>query len=99
MQGPSLPQPGRRDRTLMNKIWLAFIAFAAYGSLWPFDFVWQTPDLAMLDALTRTLDRRPIPRDMVGNVLLFVPIGALGMLSAPPGEATWRRCLWVFLVC
>lgn len=65
----------------MKPLWLAFIAVATFGSLYPFDFDLSGPPggalRALLDSAADPLSRG----DVVGNFVLFLPIGLTGMLA------------------
>lgn len=75
--GSELKQPRRP----MPSLWLAFIAVATFGSLYPFDFDIAGPEGGTLDALMDSACA-PLSRgDVVGNFVLFLPIGLTGMLA------------------
>jgi VanZ family protein len=57
---------------------LACLAFAAYGSLLPFDFEWTSFDIAWRHFRALILYSRPMRvsrSDLLANALLFVPVG------------------------
>ena len=64
----------------MNRLWIAFVFLATYVSIYPFDFDFRALDPGTLRAFLdsgRSLSSRG---DILGNVVLFVPFGVLGML-------------------
>ena len=60
---------------------LAVVALVVYGSLFPFHYQAHEPAWVDLWQLLRPGDARHSRSDLIGNVLLFVPYGAL--LAAP----------------
>lgn len=63
----------------MKSLWLLFVVVAGIGSLYPFDFDAARP--LSLESLL-TLDGRVSSRgDVLGNLLLFLPIGWTGALA------------------
>lgn len=54
----------------------------AYGSFYPFDFVWHSLSLDELRAFFVGVDRRTTLGDILGNVLLFLPYGFVAVFAA-----------------
>lgn len=80
---------------VMNKICLAFVSFAIYGSLWPFNIT--SPDPALFAKFHLTFSDVYGRRDFLANTLLFLPIALFGVLGAPSRSQLWRRgCLIAF---
>ncbi len=90
----------------LRTLWLLYAAFILYGGTIPFHFAGDAG--LFLDRLHRlrlnpllspeTGRRLSIP-DVVQNVLLFVPFGALGVAAAgAAGRWTWRRIFWVSML-
>ena len=86
-------------------LWLLYAAFILYGGTIPFHF---SGDAGLfLDRLHRlrlnplfspeTGRRLSIP-DVVQNILLFVPFGALGVAAGAAGRWAWRRVGWVSIL-
>ena len=66
-----------------NRLLLFFVGLIVYGSLFPFDFTWTTPEADVLAPLYHIDADTPRWGDIISNVLLFIPYGFLGMaLSA-----------------
>lgn len=82
----------------MNKLWLGFAAIAAYGSIYPFDFQFQALDPATWQAFVDTCCRETSRGDILGNVVLFLPFGYLGILAAGPERGLIRQFLFVCLI-
>ena len=94
-------QPASR-RTL----WLLYTAFILYAGTIPFHF---DGDAARVTARWHRLLQHPLVSsetgrrlsipDVVQNVLLFLPFGALGVAAAgAAGRWTWRRVGWVAMI-
>jgi glycopeptide antibiotics resistance protein len=91
--------------TVRRTLWLLFAAFIVYGATIPFHFAGG--GRAVLDKLHRlplnplvspdTGGRLSIP-DVVQNVLLFVPFGALGFLAGTRTPRKPRRIVLVTLL-
>lgn len=82
----------------MNKLWLGFAAIAAYGSIYPFDFQFQTLDPAAWQAFVDTCCRETSRGDILGNVVLFLPFGYLGTLAAGSNRGVIRQFIMVCVV-
>jgi VanZ family protein len=84
----------RRDaapdqRTIALWIALALAALIAWGSFFPFEFIW--PDAAMLrHRLLRALSQHATRSDLVANFLLYIPFGAMCVLTSADASP-WRR--------
>ena len=82
----------------MNKLWLGFAAIAAYGSIYPFDFQFHQIDPAAWQAFIDTCCVETSRGDILGNVVLFLPFGYLGILAAAPETKPSRQFLFVCVV-
>lgn len=82
----------------MNKLWLGFAAIAAYGSIYPFDFQFHQLDPAAWQAFIDTCCVETSRGDILGNVVLFLPFGYLGILAAAPETRPIRQFLFVCVV-
>jgi VanZ family protein len=80
------------DARLTRRLLAAAVLLVAYGSLWPFEFA-AAPSAGWRHVVA---DRRlwTSVGDVVGNVLLFVPMGALSVLVLDPARPrwSWRLC-------
>ncbi len=75
---------------LLRLLVLVFAGIVTYGSLYPFDF--RPLQGGELRALSDSLLRLSTRGDILGNVVLFVPLGLLARLAWP------RQRLWVLLL-
>ena len=82
----------------MNKLWLGFAAIAAYGSIYPFDFQFHQIDPAAWQAFLDTCCEETSRGDILGNVVLFMPFGYLGVLAASPETRIVRQFLFVCVI-
>jgi hypothetical protein len=82
----------------MKKLWIAFIVLAALGSIYPFDFEATRLDAEALGAFMQSWRMIPSRGDILGNVLLFVPIGFAGMIALHSGNSARRSLAFVCLV-
>ncbi|WP_282604442.1 VanZ family protein [Pelagibius sp. Alg239-R121] len=82
----------------MNRLWLGFAAIAAYGSIYPFDFQFQPLDPSAMQAFIDTCCRETSRGDILGNVVLFLPFGYLGILAAGAEARLVRQFLFVCVV-
>ncbi|WP_340118812.1 VanZ family protein [Pelagibius sp. 7325] len=73
------------------------IALIFYGSLYPFDFDFS--NLYYFDASELLGGDRVVTRrgDVLGNIGLFVPFGAVGMLALGPARSTAARVVLLIL--
>jgi VanZ family protein len=91
--------------SLRSALWALFSLFIVYGATIPFQFSGTLPiAAAKLRALplnpflsAATGQRVSIP-DTVQNILLFLPFGVLGVLSAPARARRWRRVVMVTIL-
>ncbi|MEE9222502.1 MAG: VanZ family protein [Nitrosomonadaceae bacterium] len=65
----------------MTAIWIIITIIIAYGSLFPFDFQAYDLNWATFDLFLRSWQARSSWGDLLGNIILFVPFGIVGMLS------------------
>jgi VanZ family protein len=79
----------------MRQLWVAFIVIASLGSIYPFNFGAAEIDAAKLLAFLESCCKRPGLGDIIGNFLLFVPIGFTGMFAARPGLSERQRLIFV----
>ena len=86
-------------------LWVLFALFIVYGATIPFRF---TGDPALIQAhvhrvrlnplISPATGRRVSIPDVVQNLLLFLPFGALGMLAVPASRRSPGRVAWVTLL-
>jgi VanZ family protein len=84
----------RRDvaldqRTIALWIAVAIAALIAWGSLFPFEFAWPGAQL-LRERLIRALSQHASRSDLVANFLLYIPLGAMCVLTSR-GPAQWMR--------
>ena len=74
------------------------VLLVAYGSLYPFNF--DLSQLSLLDAGALSSKRGWMARggDVLGNIALFVPFGASGMLAQSPGRSAMARFVLLCLI-
>jgi VanZ family protein len=92
---PTTPEPSSVDirRALRWLLWL-WAAFATHGSLYPWEFAWPASLPAAWAHMMHQDTWWTATGDVVGNVLLFAPIGALGWnLWREPRRGRWQRAL------
>jgi len=82
----------------MKKIWIAVVVVATFGSIYPFDFQALGLDAATLGEFLRSCCTMPSRGDVLGNVILFVPVGFIGVLATRPENSIRRRFLSVCIV-
>ena len=70
----NVPEPPRAGTAVLLALLCVLIT---YGSIYPFDYVAHRPTLADVAHLLHDWPRRLSASDVVGNVLLFVPLGLL----------------------
>ncbi len=75
----------------MRGLWIASAVLIVYVSIFPFDFHYRAIDGPTLRTLAHSLVVPTSRGDILGNFVLFVPFGVLGMLAARPGAAVLRR--------
>ncbi len=72
----------------MRLLWLLVTLLICYGSLFPFNFVWQWPEDFSWLAWLLDLEKRTTRSDELANFLLFIPFGFFGVLSV---QERYRR--------
>lgn len=82
----------------MRRLWIAFLVLATLGSVYPFDFQLSGLDGDTLAAFVRSCCRMPGRGDLLGNVMLFLPVGFVGVLAIGREYALARRVLIVCVV-
>jgi len=82
----------------MKKLWIAFIVLATLGSIYPFDFQAAELNLVTIGEFLRTCCRMSSRGDILGNTILFVPIGFTGTLVTRSESSASRRFLFVCFV-
>jgi len=82
----------------MRKLWIAFVLLATYVSIYPFNFQFRPINAETLRAFLESWHNMTSRGDILGNVVLFVPFGILGMLAAKPGTQNLRRLVFVCLL-
>lgn len=80
----------------MKALWITFIVLASLGSIYPFNFSATEIDAAKLLTFVQSCCRRPGLGDIIGNLLLFVPVGFTGMFAVRPDYPERRRIAIVF---
>jgi VanZ family protein len=94
---PSVEPEDSRAR-LASYVWIFWVLFVLYGATAPFRFV---GDRAFVTARLAHVQLSPLSRgsldDLTANMLLFVPFGALGVLSLGARPTTRRIVLVVLL--
>jgi len=78
---------------VMRALWIAFLAVATFGSLYPFNFDLAGPPGGLLQALREAASAKTSRGDVAGNFVLFLPIGLFGMLAMERRRAPWVRFL------
>lgn len=67
----------------MKRIFWVVVALITYGSLYPLDFMFHNPHHLTLHAFLMTLFRYSGNGDTLGNLVLFIPMTAIGRLAWP----------------
>ena len=80
----------------MTRIWIGFAVVISYGSIYPLDFHPRYLDANTIQAFLESCCQEFNRGDILGNVVLFLPYGFLGMVSAKEGAARSRQ---IWLVC
>ncbi|MGB8327668.1 MAG: VanZ family protein [Steroidobacteraceae bacterium] len=90
-----------REKQLRTARWLLFatIGLIAYGSFYPFHFELQR----LVDARLSVLFYLPQMRrlnysDIVGNLLLYIPLGFTAVHALPDRYGRWRRAVLALLL-
>ena len=82
----------------MKKLWIAVVVVATFGSIYPFDFHASELDVGTLGEFLRSCCTMPSRGDVLGNVILFIPVGFIGVLATRPENSIRRRFLSVCIV-
>ena len=75
----------------MNKLWLGFAAVIVYGSIYPFNFEAKELDAETVLTFILSCCYSASRGDILGNVVLFLPFGFLGIVSARDGASLLTR--------
>jgi VanZ family protein len=90
--------PAQRPAAALRTLLLVCIVLITHGSLYPWSFV---APASFADAFAALMAQRRWTShfgDVVGNVALFVPLGALWVAARPPGRGVRWRDLLTLLV-
>ena len=82
-------------------MWLSFCAavlFVIYGSLYPFGFDAGSFDSHSIPEFLESWRHFGGRGDILGNILLSLPLGVFGMLAAPHGRAALPHLILVAFV-
>lgn len=90
--------PGAREAGRFRGLFLAYAAFAIYGSLYPFNFVGSPVSEYELARFFLTWRISSSPGDILGNIGLFLPFGCLGQLALAPYRSQFSRFILVSLL-
>lgn len=82
----------------MKKLWIAFIVLATLGSIYPFNFQPVELDALRISTFLQTCCRMLGRGDILGNVLLFVPVGFTGILARRPNISIISHLIFVCVV-
>ena len=82
----------------MKKLWVSFIVLATLGSIYPFNFQASELNVVTIGAFLQSCCKMASRGDILGNIILFIPIGFTGMLVTRPESSASRRFLFVCLV-
>ncbi|MGO9239849.1 MAG: VanZ family protein [Bryobacteraceae bacterium] len=80
----------------MRRIFYLTCALVAYGSLYPFHFVLRDSPAGALQAFSASLDfvvDRGFLRDVLVNLLVYIPVGFFFVLDERPERPAWLRTL------
>lgn len=80
----------------MRVLWVTFVVLATLGSIYPFNFSMVNADIAAWSVFLQSCCQRLGVGDIVGNIILFVPIGFTGMLGLFPRKSAAQRFALVF---
>jgi VanZ family protein len=72
-------------------LWWGIAVVITYGSVYPFDFQAQQLDAQTLQVFLDSCCNRPGRGDVLGNIVLFVPFGFLGVVAAGERSSLSRR--------
>lgn len=79
----------------MRSLWIAFLVIASLGSIYPFNFSSAGVDWTSVSAFLQSCCKRLGRGDILGNVLLFLPIGFTGMFASARQRGYAGRFLFV----
>jgi VanZ family protein len=80
----------------MRRIFYLVCALVAYGSLYPFHFVLRDSPAGVIQAFSDSLNfvvDRGFLRDVLVNLLVYIPVGFFFVLDEPPERPAWLRGL------
>ena len=80
----------------MRALWITFVVLATLGSIYPFNFSITHADAAAFSVFLQSCCQRLSGGDIVGNVVLFVPVGFTGMLGLFSERPAAQRFVLVF---
>ncbi len=75
----------------VTTLWLSFAVVIVYGSLYPFHFQSRPLDNLTLENFLGSCCQMSGRGDVLGNIVLFLPFGFLGMLAGGHQDRTRRR--------
>ncbi len=88
----------RLSRNLILSIFYTVIFLIVYGSLYPFHFTLDALTVRVVEEFIASWRQAGGRGDILGNVALFIPFGALGMLTLPVGTSLSRHFTNVSLI-
>jgi VanZ family protein len=80
----------------MRRIFYLTCALIVFGSLFPFHFVLRDSPAGAIQAFRASLDfvlNRGFLRDVLVNLLVYIPVGFFFVLDERPERPAWLRCL------
>lgn len=80
----------------MRRIFYLVCALVVFGSLYPFHFVLRDSPAGAIQAFRASLDfvlNRGFLRDVLVNLLVYIPVGFFFVLEERPDRPAWLRCL------
>ena len=80
----------------MRRIFYLTCALVVFGSLYPFHFVLRDSPAGAIQAFRQSLHfvlNRGFLRDVLVNLLVYIPVGFFFVLEERPGRPAWLRCL------
>jgi len=91
---PAVPPPPPTDRAALRWLLLLWLAFATHGSLYPWQFAAPTSLALEWERMMHQPSWWTGGFDVLGNIVLFVPVGALGWrLWCDPSRGRAARAL------
>lgn len=82
----------------MTKLWIAFIVLATLGSVYPFNFQLSALGDLSVGEFVETCCVLSSRGDILGNIILFMPVGFTGMLAGKLDDSVRRRLWFVCLI-